>query len=68
MSDDAPKIEGGGVIGQLTSFIVWAVKMIADLASGRKTEEQARAEAQAKGITISETATDAELKAHEAHD
>jgi hypothetical protein len=53
------------MIDQLTELAGWLIRLISDLASGRKTEAEARDELQKAGIVITETDSDRELKAHE---
>jgi hypothetical protein len=49
------------LIKALVDLAAWLAKLIADLASGKKTEDEARAELLALGLSITETETDAEL-------
>ena len=54
-------IEAIGLIGLLLAKVKWIVEIIQGLASGKVTEDEARAECIKAGITLSETASDAEL-------
>ena len=43
----------------------WLAQLILDLATGKKSEDEARAECRAQGVRITETDTDAELEEYE---
>jgi hypothetical protein len=45
----------------LIDLAAWLARLIADLASGKKSEDEARAELIGVGLKVSESDTDAEL-------
>lgn len=49
------------LIKSLVDLAAWLAKLIADLASGKKSEDEARSELLAVGLKITEVDTDAEL-------
>ena len=49
----------------LTGIFNWVKQLILDVASGKKSLDEARKECEEKGILVTETESDQELKAYE---